>query len=66
MRSKNQITFHFDVVERRTMFKIERCHYDKLEETINEISLKGIIKFITSEHYGGGEVGYTIIYETFI
>ena len=48
------------------MFKTERCHYDKLEETINEISRKGIIKFITSEHYGGGEVGYTIIYETYI
>lgn len=54
------------------MLKTERCHYDKnnkdksLEETLNEITRKGIIKFITSEHYGDGEVGYTIIYESYI
>jgi hypothetical protein len=53
------------------MFKTKRCHYSKsntsedksLEDTLNEISKIGTIRFITSEYYGGSEVGYTIVYE---
>ena len=53
------------------MIKTDRCHYSKrfeneksLEERLNEISDAGNkILFVTSEYYGGGEVGYTIIYK---
>jgi hypothetical protein len=52
------------------MIKTTRNHYDEsnkeksLEEVLNAIvNRHGTLLFITSENYGDGEVGYTIVYE---
>lgn len=52
------------------MIKTDRRHYGKsehetsLEERLNEIADNGgKLLFITSDYYGGNEVGYTIIYK---
>lgn len=50
------------------MIKTTRTHYEDKKETLEEklnfiVNHNGKLLFITSEHYGGGEVVYTIIYD---
>lgn len=50
------------------MIKTTRIHYEDKKETLEDrlnfiVNHGGKLLFVTSEYYGNGEVGYTIIYD---